>query len=50
MEYLGQQVDVRKALRLCGLYESFDDAIDPSIRQAIHNQMDSGDWHFKARI
>ncbi len=50
MEYLGQQVDVRKALGLCGLYDPADTAIDPTIQQAVHNQMDANDWHFKARV
>ncbi|QLE98729.1 helix-turn-helix transcriptional regulator [Neptunomonas phycophila] len=49
MEYLGAQVDVRKALGLCGLYHLDDKAIDDSIREAVKNDMQPGEWHFRAR-
>lgn len=49
MEYLGAQVDVRKALGLCGLYQLDDSAIDDSIREAVKNDMQPGEWHFRAR-
>lgn len=49
MEYLGLQVDIRKALGLCGLYELSDDAIDESVKVSVRNQMDESDWHFTAR-
>jgi hypothetical protein len=49
MEYLGAQVDIRKALGLCGLYELNDDTIDEAIKVSIRNNMDEADWHFTAR-
>jgi len=49
-EYLGRQVDVRKALRLCGLYERDDPRIDDATRRAIVNDMAAGEWHFRARF
>lgn len=48
MEYLGLQVDIRKALSLCGLYELQDDAIDESIKSAVRNTMGDAEWHFTA--
>lgn len=48
-EYLGPRVDVRRALRLCGLYAGDDERIDEATRQAIRNDMGPGEWHFRAR-
>ncbi len=49
LEYLGEEVDLRRALKLCTLY-SFESAeIDDSIRQAISNSREAGQWHFRAR-
>jgi hypothetical protein len=48
-EYLGPHVDIRKALRLCGLYDMDDERIDEATRQAIRNDMTAGEWHFRAR-
>lgn len=48
-ELLGPHIDVRKALRLCGLYDMDDARIDPATRQAIRNDMAPGEWHFRAR-
>lgn len=48
LEYLGDDVDVRKALKLCGLYALDDTSIDGSIRQAIQNTIAEGEWHFRA--
>ncbi|SIS93511.1 hypothetical protein SAMN05421760_10861 [Neptunomonas antarctica] len=50
MEYLGLQVDLRKALGLCGLYELQDEAIEESIKSAVRNVMGDSEWHFSARI
>ncbi len=36
-EYLGQRVDLRKALRLCGLYSANTYSIDSSVKQRIDN-------------
>jgi len=49
MEYLGGKVNVRKALRMCGLYDPDDESLDEAIKQAVRNDMQSEDWHFKAR-
>lgn len=48
-EYLGNTVSVRRALRLCGLYDIDDARIDEATRRAITNDMAPGDWHFRAR-
>jgi transcriptional regulator with XRE-family HTH domain len=48
MEYLGTEVNVRKALAMCGLYSVEDPAIDESIVESVRNDMAEGDWHFKA--
>jgi transcriptional regulator with XRE-family HTH domain len=49
-EHLGHAVDVRRALRLCGLYEVDDPRIDESTRRAIVNDVAPGEWHFRARF
>lgn len=38
-EFLGQQVDIRDALRGCGLYELESDLIDPEIRERVNNRI-----------
>ncbi len=48
-EYLGPRIDVRRALRLCGLYPLDDPRIDEVTRQAIANDLSPGEWHFRAR-
>ena len=48
-EYLGASVDKRRALALCGLYELDSPEIDASIREAVMNRIDEGEWHFRAR-
>lgn len=49
-EYLGSQVDLRKTLALCGLYDLDTPDIDDSIRQAVVNNIDPSEWHFRARF
>lgn len=49
-EHLGQQVSLRRALRLCGLYDADDPRIDEATRRAITNDMAPGEWHFRARF
>ncbi|MBI1905744.1 MAG: helix-turn-helix transcriptional regulator [Rhodocyclales bacterium] len=49
-EYLGHAVDVRRALRLCGLYEPDAAQVDASIRKAVVNDIAPGEWHFRARF
>lgn len=46
-EYLGPQIDIHKALRLCGLYDPYSPDIDPTLREAVFNRMGSHDWHFR---
>ncbi|NDY92081.1 helix-turn-helix domain-containing protein [Ideonella livida] len=49
-EYLGRQIDVRRALRLCGLYAPDDPALDALTREAIRNDIAPGEWHLRARF
>jgi len=49
LEYLGRDVNLRKALAMCGLYEDDSDEIDDSLKQAIANDMEPGEWNFRAR-
>src|SRR5699024_5684921 len=39
LEYLGKDIDLRKALKACGLFEEEDPAIDPGIRTLITNSI-----------
>ncbi len=48
-EYLGQSVDVRKALANCGLYDLGSDQIDSSICDAVSNEMAPEEMLFRAR-
>ena len=48
-EYLGVNVNVRRALRRCGLFALDDPEIDPATRQAIVNTIEPGEWHLRAR-
>lgn len=48
-EYLGTSINVRQALKLCGLYERDTTEIDEGVKRAIVNQMDPGEWHFRGR-
>ncbi len=49
-EYLGPHIDVRRALRLCGLYDPEDPRIDEATRAAVANEVAPGEWHFRARF
>lgn len=49
LEYLGSNVNLRKSLSFCKLYDFDSDEIDPSIREAIINDCGSDDTHFRAR-
>lgn len=48
-ERLGNEVELRQALRLCGLYDISSPDIDAATRQAISNDILPGEWHFRAR-
>lgn len=48
-EYLGPEVSVRSALRLCGRYAIDDTRIDAATRRAVVNDIAPGEWHFRAR-
>lgn len=48
-EYLGPSVDIRRAFKLCGLYDLDSPDIDESIKQAVANDIQPGEWHFRAR-
>lgn len=49
-EYLGRRISLRKALRLCGLYDFKRSDIEDSIRSAVTNSFDESDWVFKGRL
>jgi hypothetical protein len=48
-EYLGASINIRKAFSLCGVYNVNSQEIDPSIKQAIQNDMKADECHFRAR-
>lgn len=39
LEYLGKSIDLRKALRTCGLFDDADPMLDPGIRSLINNRV-----------
>ncbi|MEH6627904.1 MAG: XRE family transcriptional regulator [Motiliproteus sp.] len=47
-EYLGQRVDLRKALKMCGLYEQDTDSVDSGIKERIKNSVSADDKLFLA--
>ncbi|MFT5722404.1 MAG: transcriptional regulator with XRE-family HTH domain [Motiliproteus sp.] len=47
-DYLGTQVDLRKALRLCGLYAAESPLFDDRLKQLIDNKMNPNDNLFLA--
>ncbi|MEH6629074.1 MAG: helix-turn-helix domain-containing protein [Motiliproteus sp.] len=49
LEYLGVEVDLRRALKMCSLYDFESEDIDDSIRQAVTNDNAQGQWHFRAK-
>jgi len=49
-EYLGLEVNFRKAFKLCGLYDIECDEIESGIRQNIRNDIKDDEWHFRARF
>jgi transcriptional regulator with XRE-family HTH domain len=50
MEYLGRQVDLRAAIRRCGLYEGGDEAIDADIVRRIRADILPHEYAFVARL
>ncbi|ALM52984.1 helix-turn-helix transcriptional regulator [Halomonas huangheensis] len=48
-ERLSQRISLRESLSRCGLYDPDDPRLDPSIVAAIRNDVDEGEWHFRAR-
>lgn len=48
-EFLGTDINVRKAMALCGLHALDDPKLDPSIIAAVSNEMASHEMHFRAR-
>ena len=45
-EFLGTSIDVRKAMRLCGLFDPKDENIDPTILKVIDNTPHKDQHHF----
>ena len=43
---LGEKINVRKALRKCGVFDPDSPEIDPSIRAMIENKIEDGAYHF----
>lgn len=48
-EYLGTDVHVRKAMAMCGLIAPDNSELDPSILEAVRNDMAPHEIHFRAR-
>lgn len=48
-EYLGSSVDIRRAFKLCGLYELDSPEIDDSIKMSVINDIQPGEWHLRSR-
>lgn len=48
LEYLGPQVDLRRAMQSCGLYAADTSDIDPSVRRAIDNSVRRGEFAVRA--
>lgn len=46
LESLGHRIDVRGALRVCGLLTPHDPSLDPEVLRRIDNRQLGGDWHF----
>ncbi|SRR6266404_5700233 len=44
LEYLGQHIDVKKALRSVGLFHEGSGAIPPTIRELVRNQISDGSF------
>ena len=49
-EFLGQTIDVRRALRLCGLHDPDDARVDAATRAVVVNDVTPGEWHFRGRL
>lgn len=49
-EFLGTSIDVRKAMRLCGLFDPKQGNIDPAILEAIDNTQSKDQHHFYTTI
>lgn len=47
-EWLGNRIDLRKALSACGLFDPDDSSIDPWIINAIDNSATRGEFHLYA--
>ena len=46
---LDEQVSLREALAKCGLLAMDDPSLDASLLDAVNNDVQSGDYHFRAR-
>lgn len=44
---LGENINVREALRKCGIFDPDSPEIDPTIRSMIENKIEDGAFHFK---
>ena len=48
-EFLGHNINIKKALALCGIYGTDSADIDESIKLAVKNEMKPDEVHFRAR-
>jgi transcriptional regulator with XRE-family HTH domain len=48
-DYLGSSINLKKAFSLCGLYDESSPEIDESVKQAVKNDMQYDEIHFRAR-
>ncbi|MGR0280384.1 helix-turn-helix domain-containing protein [Marinomonas dokdonensis] len=49
MEFLGQEISLRKALAECGFYAPDDPVLEPSLLEMINNQGHNEHWQFRAK-
>lgn len=49
-DFLGRAVDVRRALKQCGLFGVDSPEIPEDVRQAVRNDITPGEWHLRARF
>lgn len=45
-EFLGKDIDIRKAVRLCGLFDPQQGEIDPAVLKVIDNSVQTDQHHF----
>ena len=49
-EYLGEKINTRKAIRMCGLFDLESEEFTDDVRQALKNDIAEDELHFNARV